>query len=140
MLLALALSSFWPGIKEVSALGGGTINQAVGSLAGEAVAQVTISLAGGLLGLVVMSIPIIIYPPGMGWGDVKLAVLVGLMTGYPLVIAALLLSWIIGGLTAAALLALKIKGRKDPIPSGTFLAVSAMIILLWGQVIWQWYL
>jgi len=140
MALAFVFSFFWPGIKEVSLLGGGTISQAVSSLAGEAVAQAMISLAGGLLGLVVMSIPIIIYPPGMGWGDVKLAALVGLMTGYPLVIVALLLSWISGGLIAAVLLALKIKGRKDPIPSGTFLAASAMVTLLWGQVIWQWYL
>jgi len=140
MVLALAFSFFWPGIKEVSVLGGSAISQAVSSLAGEAVAQATISLAGGLLGLVVMSIPIIIYPPGMGWGDVKLAALVGLMTGYPLVIVALLVSWISGGLIAAILLTLKIKGRKDPIPSATFLAASAMVTLLWGQAIWRWYL
>ncbi len=140
MLLALALSFFWPGIKEVSTLGGGTISQAVSSLAGEAVAQATISLAGGLLGLVVMSIPVIISPSGMGWGDVKLAALVGLMTGYPLVIVALLLSVITGGLVGATLLAFKIKKRQDPIPFAPFLATSAMVTLLWGQVIWQWYL
>ncbi len=140
MLLALAISFFWPGIKEVTTLGGGTISQAVSSLAGEPVAQATISLTGGLLGLVVMSIPIIIYPSGMGWGDVKLAALIGLMTGYPLVIVALFLSVIIGGLVGAALLAFKIKKRQDPIPFAPFLAASAMITLLWGQVIWQWYL
>ncbi|MBI2328282.1 MAG: prepilin peptidase [Chloroflexi bacterium] len=140
MLLALALSFFWPGIKEVSGLGGATISRTVGSLAGEAVAQATISLAGGLLGLVVMSIPVIAYPSGMGWGDVKLAALVGLMTGYPLVIVALLLSVISGGLVAASLLAFKIKQRQDPVPFAPFLATAAMVSLLWGQAIWQWYL
>jgi len=140
MALAFAFSFFWPGIGEVSALGGRIISQAISSLAGEAIGQAVISLAGGTLGLVAMALPVIIYPPGMGWGDVKLGALIGLMTGYPLVIVAVLLSWITGGLVAAILLAFKIKKRKDPIPSATFMAVSAMVTLLWGQAIYQWYL
>ena len=140
MALAFALSFFWPGIGEVDALGGRIISQTVSSVAGEAVGKAVLSLAGGALGLVAMALPFIIYPSGMGLGDVKLGALVGLMTGYPLVIVALLLSWISGGLVAAVLLALKIKSRKDPIPSATFLAVSALVTLLWGQAIWQWYL
>ena len=87
-----------------------------------------------------MALPFIIYRRGMGMGDVKLGALVGLMTGFPLVIVAILLSWITGGLVAAMLLVLKIKSLKDPIPSATFMAVAAMVTLLWGQEIWQWYL
>ena len=139
MVLAFGFSFFWPEIREVDALGGRVINQTVSSVAGEAVGQAVLSLAGGALGLVVMALPFIIYPSGMGMGDVKLGGLVGLMTGFPLVIVALLLSWIGGGLVAAVLLAFKIKSRKDPIPSATFLAVSALVTLLWGQAIWQWY-
>ncbi len=116
MVLALAFSFFWPGLGVVS------------------------SLEGGALGLAAMALPFIIYRRGMGVGDVKLGALVGLMTGFPLVIVAILLSWIGGGLVAAILLALKIKELKDPIPSATFLATSAMVTLLWGQAIWQWYL
>ncbi|MFC1978096.1 prepilin peptidase, partial [Chloroflexota bacterium] len=71
---------------------------------------------------------------------VKLGALVGLMTGYPLVIVAVLLSWITGGLVAGILLAFRIKRGKDPIPSATFMATTAMVTLLWGQAIWQWYL
>lgn len=108
-------SFFWPGLGVESAL------------------------VGGVLGLAMMALPYIIYRRGMGLGDVKLGALVGLMTGYPLVFVAIFLSWISGGLIAAILLALKIKGRKDPIPSATFLAVAAMVTLLWGQAIWQWY-
>ncbi|MFC1932540.1 prepilin peptidase [Chloroflexota bacterium] len=128
MALALIFSFFWSGLDMVN------------WLPVEAVSRFTSSLAGGALGLGVMALVAIIYPAGMGWGDVKLAALVGLMTGFPLVILALLLSWISGGLIAAILLALKIKGRKDPIPSATFLTVAAMVTLLWGQVICQWYL
>jgi len=126
--LALALSFFWPGIGMI------------GSLPGEALGRLLSSLAGGALGLVAMALPVVIYPSGMGFGDVKLGALVGLMTGFPLVIVAVLLSWISGGLVAAILLALKIKKRRDPIPFATFLAASAMVTLLWGRVIWQWYL
>ncbi len=140
MALAFVFSFFWPGIGEIDALGGRVINQAVSSVAGEAVGQAVLSLAGGALGLVAMALPFIIYPSGMGLGDVKLGALVGLMTGFPLVIIAILLSWISGGLVAGILLALKIKSRKDPIPSATFLVASTLVTLLWGQAIWQWYL
>ncbi len=128
MALALAFSFFWPGLEGIS------------SLPGEALGRVVSSLAGGALGLAAMALPFIIYRRGMGMGDVKLGALVGLMCGFPLVFVAILLSWITGGLVAVILLALKIKKLKDPIPSATFLAVSAMVTLLWGQAIWQWYL
>ena len=129
MALALAFSFFWPGLEGIDAL------------PGEALGKVVSSLAGGVLGLAAMALPYILtHRRGMGMGDVKLGALVGLMCGYPLVFVAILLSWIGGGLVAAILLALKIKKLKDPIPSATFLATSAMVTLLWGQAIWQWYL
>jgi len=128
MVLAFAFFFFWPGIEVISVLPGGVLGRAISSL------------AGGVLGLAMMALPFVIYRRGMGMGDIKLGALVGLMTGYPLVLVAILPSWIIGGLVAAILLALKIKKRKDPIPFATFLAASAMVTLLWGQVIWQWYL
>jgi leader peptidase (prepilin peptidase)/N-methyltransferase len=93
-----------------------------------------------VIGLAAMALPFIIYRRGMGMGDVKLGALVGLMSGYPLVAIALLLAVITGGLVAAILLAFKIKKRRDPIPFAPFLATSAMVTLLWGQAIWQWYL
>ncbi len=128
MVLALAFSFFWPGLEAIS------------QLPGEALGRLASSLAGGALGLAVMALPFVIYRRGMGMGDVKLGALVGLMTGYPLVFVAWLLSVISGGLVGVILLAFKIKKRKDPIPFAPFLATSAMVTLLWGQVIWQWYL
>jgi leader peptidase (prepilin peptidase)/N-methyltransferase len=98
------------------------------------------ALVGGVLGLAIMALPFIIYRKGMGMGDVKLGALVGLMTGFPFVIIAIMLSWIIGGIVAGILLALKIKGRKDAIPAAIFLATTTVVTLIWGQAIWQWYL
>ncbi len=130
MALAFAFSFFWPSIGMVSSLEVGGIK----------LGMMLSSLAGGGIGLAAMALPLIIYRRGMGMGDVKLGALVGLMTGYPLVLVALLLAVITGGLVGAILLAFKIKKRKDPIPFAPFLATSAMVTLLWGQVIYQWYL
>jgi leader peptidase (prepilin peptidase)/N-methyltransferase len=75
----------------------------------------------------------------MGMGDVKLAGFIGLMVGYPHVLVALLLAVIGGGLIASILLVLRIKGRKDAIPFGPFMAAAALVTLLWGQTILDWY-
>ena len=129
MALALAFSFFWPGLEGMS------------MVSGEALSKVLSSLAGGALGLAAMALPYILtHGRGIGLGDVKLGTLVGLMSGFPLVFVAILLAWIIGGVVAVILLAFKVKKLKDPIPSATFLVISAMVTLLWGQAIWQWYL
>ncbi|MFC2044275.1 prepilin peptidase [Chloroflexota bacterium] len=102
--------------------------------------RVVIALVGGVIGLAAMGLPYIIYRRGMGLGDVKLGALVGLMTGYPLVVVAWLLAVISGGLVAGILLAFRIKKRREPIPFAPFLATSAIVTLLWGQAIYKWYL
>jgi len=93
---------------------------------------------GGAIGLVLLLLPALLYRGGMGWGDVKLAVLIGLITGFPLVILAIFLAVLIGGLVAGVLLLLKIKSRKDAIPFGPFLAVAAMATIFWGNSFLNW--
>ena len=95
---------------------------------------------GGAIGFALLLIPALIYRGGIGWGDVKIAALIGLITGFPLVFVALLIGVVLGGAVAGILLLLKIKKRKDPIAFGSFLAVSTIITLLWGSNILNWYL
>jgi len=97
-------------------------------------------IIGGAIGFVFLLIPALIYRGGMGWGDVKMAGLVGLVTGFPLVFAALLMGVVLGGLVAGILLLLRIKKRKEPIPFGPFLSLATMATLLWGSDILNWYL
>ena len=66
-------------------------------------------LFGGALAFFFFFIVLLISPRGMGMGDIKLACLIGLVTGFPLVIVALMIGIVIGGLVAVALLLLKIK-------------------------------
>jgi leader peptidase (prepilin peptidase)/N-methyltransferase len=93
----------------------------------------------GAIGSGFFLIIFLINPRGMGMGDVKLAGLIGLVTGLPLVIVALLIGIFIGGLVAIVLLVLRLKGRKDVIPYGTFLAIGPIVTLLWGVEIFHWY-
>jgi leader peptidase (prepilin peptidase)/N-methyltransferase len=98
------------------------------------------SVIGGAIGFVFFLIVFLIYSGGMGMGDIKLAGLIGLVTGLPLVIAALITGILIGGLVAILLLVLGKKGRKDVIPYGTFLAIGPIVALFWGNEILNWYL
>jgi leader peptidase (prepilin peptidase)/N-methyltransferase len=114
------IKSFWPetGILSISILNG---------------------VISGAIGFVFFLIVFFISPRGMGMGDIKLAGLIGLVTGLPFVIIALMIGILIGGLVAIVVLALRKKGRKDVLPYGTFLAIGPIITLLWGNEIFHWY-
>lgn len=77
---------------------------------------------------------------GMGGGDVKLAAVMGAFLGWPVIAAALFVSFTLGGLVGLALLASGRRRRKDPVPFGPFLAVGGLAALFWGHTMVQWYL
>ncbi len=97
------------------------------------------SLIAGAIGFGMLLLPFIVYPSGMGAGDVKLALMIGLMTGVPQVFVAIILAILAGGLISILLLTLRVRKRREAIPFGPFLATGAMVGLLWGQEIWDWY-
>lgn len=97
-------------------------------------------ILAGILGFTFFLTVALIKPGGMGWGDVKLAGLIGLVTGLRLVMLALFIGIFFGGVIVSALLLLKIKGRKDAIPFGPFLVLGPIVALLWGQGMVDWYL
>jgi len=76
----------------------------------------------------------------LGGGDVKLAVFVGLITGFPLVIEALVLTILIGAAVSLILLITRVRGLSDHIPYGPFLVAGAAITLMWGYTIAGWFL
>jgi len=95
---------------------------------------------GGGIGFGIFLLIAIVSRGGMGWGDVKLAALIGLATGFPLVFLAIIMGAILGGIVAVALVIAKKRKRRETIPFGPFLALAAMITLLWGSNILNWYL
>ncbi|MCK4362591.1 MAG: prepilin peptidase [Dehalococcoidia bacterium] len=128
MVLALIFSSFWNGFSQWPSPG------------------ILNALLGGAVGFGFMGSAYLIalwryrsVGGGMGLGDVTLAGLIGIVTGFPLVFVALLLGILSGGVVAISLLIVRLRRGKDPIPFGPFLAVATMVALLWGQGILDWY-
>lgn len=98
------------------------------------------SLTGGLVAAGVFVLVILLYPQGMGWGDAKMAAAIGLVAGIPGAMVAVLGAVLSGGLAAGLLLALRRRSRKQTMPFGPFLALGAIVALLWGTELWCWYL
>ena len=65
----------------------------------------------------------------LGFGDVKLAGVIGLMTGFPGVLTALVAGSLLGGLAALALLVSHRATRKTKIAYAPYLAAGALIAL-----------
>ncbi|MGH7680842.1 MAG: prepilin peptidase [Candidatus Eiseniibacteriota bacterium] len=77
--------------------------------------------------------------PGMGGGDVKLAAMMGAFLGAAGVFGAIFLASLAGSIFGAVLIASGKGSRRSAIPFGTFLAPSAMVLLLYGSSIFHWY-
>jgi len=103
-------------------------------------ARTVVGITGGATGFVLLLIPALVFRGGMGWGDVKMAGLIGLVVGFPLVFVSILGAIIGGGLLAAILLLVGIKKRGEAIPFGPFLSLAAIATLLFGNDILSWYL
>jgi len=76
----------------------------------------------------------------MGFGDVKLAFLMGLFLRWPNILVAFFLAFILGSIVGLILIALKKRGMKSEIPFGPFLIAGTFIALFWGERIINWYL
>lgn len=101
--------------------------------------NVTTFIFGAVLGGGVIAL-IILLTHGMGWGDAEICLLVGLFLGFKLTVLMLFLSFVIGGITGITLILTKLKSRKDYIPFGPFIAISAIICAIFGEKIIMLYL
>lgn len=73
---------------------------------------------------------------GMGWGDVKLGLLMGLILGWPKIILAIMTAFLTGAFAGVILIMVKKKGLKSKIAFGPFLILGTLISLFYGQQIW----
>lgn len=88
------------------------------------------------------AVAVLIYPAGMGFGDVKLAGLLGLATGWfgaGHVLLGLVLSFCLGGVVSLALVIARRAGRKSAVPFGPFLLVGFLLATLTGPDLIAWY-
>lgn len=92
-------------------------------------------LAGFLCALFLLLIHLVTKGRGMGLGDVKFAVLGGMIVGLSLFPIWLFMAFLTGAAVGSILILGKKAGLKSKIAFGPFLVISVPITLLWGQKI-----
>jgi leader peptidase (prepilin peptidase)/N-methyltransferase len=97
-------------------------------------------LAAGAAAFAFLLVAAVIYPAGMGMGDVKLAALMGVALGKTVPVA--LMAGMIAALIPSFVLFARhgSKARKMGIPFGPFLAIGSIVALFWGDALLNAYL
>ncbi|OGE74074.1 MAG: hypothetical protein A3I07_01335 [Candidatus Doudnabacteria bacterium RIFCSPLOWO2_02_FULL_42_9] len=75
----------------------------------------------------------------IGFGDVKLGLLLGSIFGLKLGLVMLLLAYFMGAIVGVGLLITGRKKLSSELPFGVFLSISAILIMLYGQDLADWY-
>lgn len=106
-------------------------------------ARVISTLGGAAALFAVYFVIVVVYPKGMGGGDVKLAPLIGAVLGFigwPEVAIGGFAGFVFGAMWGIALMAFRSAKGTSKIPFGPFMLVGAWVGLVWGDTIWQGYL
>ncbi|WP_234356048.1 prepilin peptidase [Bifidobacterium merycicum] len=85
----------------------------------------------------------LVWAGGMGGGDIKLAVLIGLTLGWlgwPQLIVGAFAAFFVGGIISIVLLALHKVKLRGGIPFGPSMVIGAWIGIYAGTLIANWYL
>ena len=96
-------------------------------------------IVSALLAGLVLFLVVLVYPRGMGMGDVKLSAFLGAGLGVS-VIAAMFVGFFVAFVPAAVLMARHGRdARKKAIPLGPFLALGGVVALFCGDAMLDWY-
>jgi leader peptidase (prepilin peptidase)/N-methyltransferase len=129
-----------------------TVVQRVGGSIGTAVLAVVLGTAldpggeverliAGAAAALVLGLPALLRPSGMGMGDAKLVGVLGLFLGAA-VVPAFFVAFATGTVVGIVIIARKgmAQGRKTPVPFGPFLALGAIVGVLAGNELVNAYL
>jgi len=94
---------------------------------------------GILPALFLLAIIVISRGHWMGLGDFKLAILMGLLLGWPEIVVALFSAFLIGAIIGAGLIIAGKKTLKSEVPFGPFLVSGTFLAMFWGKQIVDWY-
>jgi leader peptidase (prepilin peptidase) / N-methyltransferase len=106
------------------------------------------ALAGMALAWGVFLLQVLLYPAGLGWGDVKLAGLLGLYLGWlgggwlgggwldqGALVAGLFLGYLFAAAAGLALIATRRASRKSRLPFGPYLLAGTLVAILLSSLI-----
>ncbi len=110
----------------------------IGSIDGHGVA---LTIASGL-GASLFFFLIWFFSKGMamGFGDVKLALLIGLLLGFPNAVVGIFLGFLFGAIIGSIAVLLKKKGMSSEVPFAPFLVAGLIVSFFFGSSIVNWYL
>ena len=91
------------------------------------------SIVGAALGFSLLLLIAIISKGGMGGGDIKLFLLIGLVLGTFNTLLTLFLASVIGMFVGGIVLWVRRQGRKTPVPFGPSIAIAAIIVYFYGD-------
>jgi prepilin signal peptidase PulO-like enzyme (type II secretory pathway) len=94
------------------------------------------AVAAGFLWLLVL----VTRGKGMGMGDVKLALPLGFLFGWPDMLFLVAFAFVIGALVGVGYIFAGKKTMASSVPFGPFLAIGAAIVFFFGSGLMSWYL
>ena len=104
--------------------------------------RVGMAVLGGLAYCAFLGVPAFVMPRGMGLGDVKLALLLGLFLGWLhpiLILFSLIIACGLGIVVGLGVFVAR-RGRSEPFPFGPWLALGCILALVFSQLLLDVYL
>lgn len=98
------------------------------------------SIIGAAIGFSILLLVAVISKGGMGGGDIKLFLLIGLVLGTFNTLLTLFLASVIGMIVGIIILKVRGKGRKTPVPFGPSIAIAAIIVYFYDDQLIDLYL
>lgn len=96
-------------------------------------------IGGGLLYAVAVAYKLLRKVDGMGGGDIKLLAMIGAFLGWKAVFPVIFISSAVGCLIGIPLMLFRGGDPQLALPFGPFLALGALVYLLYGRILIQWY-
>ena len=94
----------------------------------------------GILWFIAVLGRLIFRKDAMGMGDVKLMGAIGAYLGWPSVLFTLMVSSFLGAAVGVTLVLMGKKDMQSRIPYGPYIALAALIWMLWGPNLWNAYI
>lgn len=116
----------------------GVVLLGVASLAGDDAGALVRALLAMAAGFGFYFLLAVVYPAGMGFGDVKLAGVLGLFTGWlgwDVWAVGLFAAFLLGGLVSVGLLLAGRANRKSAVPFGPFMVAGSLLAVVVGEPI-----